>query len=236
MKKTVIKKLSFVFALVMLVMSFPTAALAVDTSKELKPVYDVAILNATPVISRADDGFYEVTLSDTKTVSETRNETIMESSQLKFIGLSLDEAKAVSKNINAAKGGGTLYDDGWFFGSSCYIYINVNFSTKSDTSFRTLCRINTVDIRCQTNSGTTITQKTLNTVCHGVSEEGFAHDAYETINVLAMPNPYTYTGMSANPYIYNTGILLGASLTVTATRSSGDSATSAVVANVFNNA
>ena len=163
------------------------------------------------------------------------NEQYYESENLKIVSLTSEQAKQVTKAINTTKASGTLEDDSWFLGYSCYIYIYTVYSIKTVSSFN-YYRINSVKVSYQTNSGTTLSSKELHMGCIGTTEANTSFmNGPSGVTVNVPSNPYTSYQMSYYPYIREGSPVLGASFSVTAVRPSGSSSTNTVSTVILNN-
>lgn len=123
--------------------------------------------------------------------------------------------------------------DGWFLGSSLYMKIIANYSTKS-TSYGTGYRINYVTASSTVSNGTVIDSKYLNTSAISTSEYGTAFAQTQHLNILNSSNPYTNYTMGSYPYLIS-GYELAANLNITAHRPNGSSYNYIVEAVIFRN-
>ena len=117
-------------------------------------------------------------------------------------------------------GGGTIYDDDWFLGGSCYIYISLVYVLR-DAEFWSEARVNSVTTKRSVNSGTTVVDSNIHFACIGYSEE--EGGVYLEDDIENPPANYTTTLMSNWPYVSIGGPCLGANYRVTAERPSGES-------------
>lgn len=110
---------------------------------------------------------------------------------------------------------------GWLFGDSLYMEIET-FYTSTIIKNQTCCKITKVVTRTEVNSGTILNTAVLNVYALGVTPgTGTVNKEYEK-NIKGLGNPYTCTEPNNWPYISNSGPMLGAKLTCTARRSSGE--------------
>lgn len=226
---------------IMLTVCATMPASAVANSEDTASSYDSLLLENAPIeVTKANDGTYEITLSQVTPLNDVSvqsdalaPEQKFVASEAKFIAYTEEEANQIVEQLNVARASSyPVNDDLWFLGSSCYISISLQY-TKTTGSKGTLCRIESVTVTSKSNSGTTITSRVLHMGCSGTtaSNGGF----YDSKNINVTTSTYTTTYPKSWPYIYNSGPMLGASFEVTASRSSGSSATKTVSAPVFIN-
>lgn len=231
------RNLSCLLAIIFILSTFclPVNATAANLSV---PAVDTAFVsNASVTINSFADGFSEINLTQVQDISNTvrslGNSNTYQTTSLTFIAEDQEEKDEILSRINQVRsGGGTIYDEDWFFGSSCYAYISITYTTR-DVSNGTEARINSVTTKHSTNSGTTIAGATLYMACMGYSSDSGSTSLDEEIAVTT--SPYTSTVMNSWPWVNTGGPHLGANYTVTAKRPSGSTSSHTVSANVFAN-
>lgn len=214
-----------VFCTLLLSISMPVQALDGPSSQqadiEVKVDADTVVVSINSVPTQVAHPFSmnSMTTSTATTVS--------------FFPENLTEQQEILQRVEQLRrGGGYIYDDDWFLGDSCYMFISINFSTvKKD--IRSASRIDSITTEYSVNSGTYITSAHIHASCIGttLTESGFAEDR----DIPVTTTPFTTSSVSNWPYIYNSGPSLGASFVVTAQRPSGTSETHTISANVFVN-
>lgn len=222
-------------AFLLSIVCFPTN---VSAASQAETCIDSDFLATASVnLTTDEDGFTEITLTNQEelqsAVFSTINSRSYRTTTLAFFAETLDERAAILSRINQTKaGGGTIYDEDWFFGSSCYAYISITYTTR-DVYNGTEARINSVTTRHSTNSGTSVSNAVLHLACIGSSsDEG---STYLERDVIVTTSPYTNTLMNTWPWINTGSPCLGANYTVTARRPSGSTSTHTVSANAFVN-
>lgn len=227
------KLISILLALSMLLTNFFISVKAV-AKENTEPKLDTSFFSdATIQVKSYSNDFSEIILtSTTKIQSNTlklSNESTYSTTSLSFLSESNEEKNTILSRINEARGGGTIYGDDWFFGSSCYIYVSITYTTRT-VSNGTEARINSVTTKYSTRNGTYVSSSVLRLVSMGSSSDSSSTPMDLEINVTT--TPYTTTITSTWPWVNTEGPLLGAFYTVTATRPSGSSSSHTVSATV----
>ena len=195
--------------------------------------------NASVNISTTDENVIELEYrrENSNGVYAGRNSNVESSytvENLTFIANdSAERDEILSKIAQARAGGGQIYDEDTFFGSSCYIYISISYVSRTGTSGAE-AKMTSVTVKYSTNSGTTISSKKLNLLCHGASASSGSIYKDRTLTSISS-SPYTTSLPNSWPYVLTGSAVLGASFDVTATRPSGESKSSIVTAYVFLN-
>ena len=228
---------SLFMAVLILISSLCISVIAATDDSTLAPIENSFIRTATVSVSTYGDGLTEISLTSTEVIPtvtcSTSNETSYKSSSLTFLADTPEERNDILTRINQARrGGGTAYDEDWFLGSSCYIYVSIAYTTRKVGAI-TEARINTVTTRDSVNSGTYISSAQLVLSCIGESSDQGSVALQERIQVTT--SPYRTTRMSTWPYINVNTPSLSAVYEVTAMRASGASSTHMVAATVINN-
>ena len=195
------------------------------------------VSNSAVTVGTFSDGFAEINLTQIQEITNSSRSLegshTYQATSLTFIAESQTEKDAILSRIEQTRaGGGTIYDEDWFFSNSCYAYISITYTTRN-VSNGTEARISSVTTRHSTNSGTTVAKANLHLACIGSSSDTGGTYLEEDINVTT--SPYTNTLMNTWPWINTGGPCLGANYTVTARRPSGSTSTHTVSASVFVN-
>lgn len=230
------KHLSILMVVLMVISAF-SLPMNVEAVEYTLPV-DTSFVDSSQLsVTPCNDGFTEITLTGIEelAIPSTRSsiDPSYKATSLTFLAETEEEKSNILSRIGEIKSsGGTVYDDDWFFGSSCYIYISVTYTTRS-ASNGTEARVNSVTTQHSVKSGTSVSNAVLHLACIGTSSDSGVTNLEEDVTVTT--TPYTNTLMNSWPYIHTGGPCLGANYTVTATRSSGSSSTHTVSATVFAN-
>lgn len=222
------------------IMSFPISVTAIEA--EPIPINASFINTASIDVTTCDNNLFKISLTGTEKIPNNPNLNTLsnndvnasyKTTSLTFLADTSKEKDRILSQINQVKSsGGTQFDDEWFLGSSCYIYVSAVY-TKKDGARGDLAKINSVTTKHSVNSGTRISKATLRVKCQGVTSDDKGYINEKTINVTT--TPYTNTSMNSWPYLYMTGPYLGASYEVIAARQSGNPVTEVVNATIFLN-
>lgn len=111
----------------------PTSASAV--TQPLADVDSAFVSTASVNVNTFADGFAEINLTDVQEVQNTTrsssNINTYQTTSLTFLANSQNEKNAILSRISQVRaGGGTIYDEDWYFGSSCYAYISITYTTR----------------------------------------------------------------------------------------------------------
>lgn len=231
------KRIFSMIAVASLLAVSSASAFAATTEACVPPITASFVEEATVSVVQLNEGCFEISLSKTEPLAVDTcvvdNEQVSRHSVLTLLAESVKEKEDVLSRIDLARrGGGTIYDDDTFFGSTCYIYVSVTFTTRSSPIGQE-ARMNSVSTRYRVNSGTYVSSANLHLACVGTSSSSGA--VYNEHDIAVTASSYTTTYPDSWPYIYNGSACLGASFTVTAKRPSGESSTNTVSANVYLN-
>lgn len=231
------RKVCFVLALTYAILCVYSGGMHIQASNNGEDLIDQAFVCSADVnVKSCGNDVTEISLSHTAEVLNSTytssNEKRYETEKVTFLATSEDKDDILNRIAEARSGGGARYDEDWFFGDSCYIYISISYSTR-DVANGTEARIKSVTVRDSVNSGTYISDATLHLSCVGSSSD--AGSVYLEKDIQVTSSPYTNTLMNSWPYINTNSPCLGANYTVTAKRSSGSSSTHTVSAHVFVN-
>ena len=225
MKRTL--SILVVLTLIMSCFAVPVHAQSSDSNATLQ----------TMDISTTPDGTIDVcfTVKNHGTTSLSRSDNLAETfttTSVSFFPEDKAEQVEILERMNQARAGGTVYNDDWFFGESCYVYISVTYSSKT-IGVKTYCRMDSVTARYSVNSGTTVKSEKIRMVCFSSSPAGESITEDKELNMTS--TPFTTTYPQRWSYAYNGGLAMGSNITVTAQRPSGSTSTHTISANVFNN-
>lgn len=245
MKKTFALLLSIIIMFTYSINAFATNKICfnLEESNEYNLLSDIAFINeANITYMQIDEEIYEITLTRKneeytsttpleKNVSNKYELGVVECA--KIIAFSEEEKNEIIENLNSVRGSYDMGGTESFLGESCSISIRIYYSSKS-AGMKTYYRINSVVTSATVRNGTYIENMELITACIG-SEYHNGPGFYAREEITVTTSSYTYTGMANYPYIAE-GSALGATFWVTAKRSSGETATSNISANIFLNA
>lgn len=148
----------------------------------------------------------------------------------------LPEDEQAAEDITASiesiqAGGGSEYEDGWFYGSSVYLKSTVYYTTTPANEFYDVIAINKVNITCTVNSGTSISAMSLNMYQSGACLDGNFREQSKVFNALttrSFSRPSTW-----QPVDESAGTsMVGAIISATATRSGGGSSSFSLPNNI----
>lgn len=227
------KMLSAILAVSLFACTLSVTASAAEPEEELLIDNPSFVRQADMEMTPAEDGTYQITLTNRTWEPAARyatgtQETTASSAQI--VAYTQEDANAIMDCLKSARsGGGSLTDSESILGDSIYMEVTVRY-TSVDVNGQRAYRMEEVSGKASCNSGSILTQATLNAAGMGSDLDG--HPFTDEIHESFGGGSHSSTVPSTWPYIIP-GDSLGASVFATGQRPSGESASGAATVRVF---